>query len=56
MRNDGSVDVFLHGQNGLVLWEVAAILRNGRGIHGQNYIAWLQGTKMPVGFHCKNLI
>ena len=40
----------------LVLLEVAAILRNVCGIQGQNYVTWLQGSKMPVGFHCKNLI
>ena len=40
----------------LALWEVAAILGNGCGIQGQNYVARLQGSKMPVGFHYKNLI
>ena len=40
----------------LVLWEVAAILGNGCGIQGQNYVAFLQGSKMPVWFHWKNLI
>ena len=40
----------------LVLWEVAAILGNGCGTQGQNDIAWLQGSKTPVGFHRKNLI
>ena len=41
----------------LVLWEVAAILGNGCGIQGQNYyVVWLQGSKMPVGFHYKKLI
>ena len=43
----------------LVLWEVAAILGNGCGIQGQNYVAWLQGSKIPVGFHynftCKDV-
>ena len=39
----------------LVLWEVAAILGNGFGIQGQNYVAWLQVSKMPVGFRYKNL-
>ena len=56
MRNDGSVVVFLHGKYGLILWEVAAILGNDCGIQGQNYVAWLQESKMSVGFHCKNLI
>ena len=57
MRNDGSVDVFLCMVSiVLVLWEVAAILANGCGIQGQNYVAWLQGSKMSVGIHYKNLI
>ena len=56
MRNDGSAVVFLNVSMVLVLWEVAAILGNGCGIQGQNYVAWLQGSKMPVGFHYKNLI
>ena len=40
----------------LVMWEGAAILGNSCGIQGQNYVAWLQESKMPVGFHYKNLI
>ena len=36
--------------------EVAAILGNGCGIQGQNYIAWLQGSKMLVGFYYRKLI
>ena len=40
----------------LVLWEVAAILGNSRGIQGQNNIAWPEGSEIPVGFHYKNLI
>ena len=38
-----------------VLWEVAAIPGNRCGIQGQNYVTWLQGTKMPIGFHYRNL-
>ena len=30
----------------LLKWEVAAILRNGYGVHGQNYVAWLQGSEI----------
>ena len=56
MRNDGSVVVFCMVSMVLVLWEVAAILGNGCGIQGQNYVVWLQGSKMPVGFHYKKLI
>ena len=55
MRSDGSVDFFSVGVV-LFLWEVAVILGNGCGIQGQNYDAWLQGSKMPVGFHYKNII
>ena len=40
----------------LFLREVAVILGNGCGIQGQNDVAWLQGGKMPVGFHYKNVI
>ena len=36
----------------LILQGVPAILENGCGIQGPNYDAWLQGSKMPVGFHC----
>ena len=57
MCKDVSVDVFFCMVNMvLVLWEVAAILGNGFGIQGQNYVAWLQVSKMPVGFRYKNLI
>ena len=38
MRNGGSVDVYLRGEYGL---SSAAILGNGCGIQGQNYVAWL---------------
>ena len=55
MRSDGSVDVFLVSMV-LFLWEVGVILGNGCGIQGQNYVAWLRGSKMPVGFHYKNII
>ena len=55
MRNGGSADIFLHSMV-LVLWQVTAILENGCGIQGQNHVAWLQESKMPVGFHYRNLI
>ena len=42
MCNDGSVVVFCMVSMVLFLWEVAAILENGCGIQGQNYVAWLQ--------------
>ena len=40
MRNDGSVNVFFCVVSMvLVLWEVTAILGNGCGFQGQNYVA-----------------
>ena len=42
MRNDGFVCIFCMVSMVLVLREVAAILENGCGIQGQNYVAWLQ--------------
>ena len=50
-HNDDSADASCMVSMVLVLWEVAAILGNGCGIQGQNYVAWLQGSKTPVGFH-----
>ena len=41
---EGLVIVFLV----LPKWEVAAILENGCGVQGENYVAWLQGSKMSV--------
>ena len=35
----------------LVLWGVTAFLENGCGIQEQNYVAWLQGSKIPLGFY-----
>ena len=40
----------------LVLWGVGAILENGCGIQGLNYVALLRGNEMTVGFHYRNLI
>ena len=40
----------------IVLWEVTVILWNGCGIQEQKYVAWLQGSEIPIGFHYKNLI
>ena len=42
---EGLVNVFLV----LLKWEVGAILGNGCGVQGQDYVAWLQGSKMLVG-------
>ena len=54
--NGGSADTsFMHGMV-LVLWEVEAILGNGYGIQGQNYVAFIQGSGMPAGFLSRNLI
>ena len=40
----------------IVLWQINAILENGCGIQGQNYVALFQGSEMPVAFHYRNLI
>ena len=40
----------------LVLWGVGAILENGCGIQGLNYVALLRGNEMTVGFYYRNLI
>ena len=40
----------------LVLWDAGAILGNGYGIQGQNYVALLQGSRIPVGLLSRNLI
>ena len=40
----------------LLLWGVDAILGNGYGIRGQNYVALLQGSEMSAGFHYRSLI
>ena len=40
----------------LVLWDVDAIPGNGYGIQGQNYVALLQRSGIPAGFHSRNLI
>ena len=30
-------------------WKIAAIPGNGCEVQGENYVAWLQGSKMSVG-------
>ena len=40
----------------IVLWKFNAILGNGCGIQDQNYVAWLQGSGITLGFHYRNLI
>ena len=32
----------------LLKWEVVAVLGNGCGAQGQNYVTWLQESKMSV--------
>ena len=55
--NGGSADIFLCMVSMvLVLWGVDAILGNGYGISGQNYVTLLRGSEMSTGFHYKNLI
>ena len=52
--NGGSIDVFLDGDYGFSTVRVGAILGNGRGTQGQNYVVLLQGSEMTVGFHYRN--
>ena len=40
----------------LVLCRVGAILGNGYGIQGQNYVVFILGSEMPADFYCRNLI
>ena len=40
----------------LVLWGFTAILGNGYGNQGQNYVALLPGSEMSPGFFHRNLI
>ena len=40
----------------LVLWGVGAILWNGYGVQGQNYVALLLGSEMTGGFYYRNWI
>ena len=54
--NDGSAVAFSHMMSMvLLLWGICTILGNGYGIHGQNYVALLQGIEMIARFHYKNL-
>ena len=46
---------FTHGMV-LVLWGDGAILGNGYGIQGQNYVEMFQRSEMQAGFHYWNLI
>ena len=34
----------------------SAILGNGYGVQGQNYVVLLQGSEVPAGFHNRKLI
>ena len=54
--NGGSVDVFWMVSMVLLLWGVGAILGNGYGIEGQNYVALLQGSEMSAGFHYRSFV
>ena len=38
----------------LVPWVIGAILGNGNGIQGENYVELLQGSEVTAGFHCRN--
>ena len=47
---------FGSGEHGFSARGVGAILRNGCGIQGQNYVTLLHGSKMTAGFHYRNWI
>ena len=47
---------YLHVSMVIVLWKVTVILGNGCGMQGQQYVAWLLGSEVPVEFHYRNLI
>ena len=40
----------------IALWKVTAVLGTVCGMQGEKYVAWLQGSEVPVGFHYRNLI
>ena len=42
---------FWDGEYGFSIVAVGAILGNGCGIQGQNYVALLQGSGTTAGFH-----
>ena len=42
---------FWDGEYGFSTVAVGAILGNGYGIQGQNYVALLQGSGITAGFH-----
>ena len=52
----GSADVFSNREYGFSTVGVGAILGNGCGIQGQNYVALLQGSERVAGFHRRSWI
>ena len=52
----GSADVFSNREYGFSTVGVGAILGNGYGIQGQNYVALLQGSERAAGFHRRSWI
>ena len=54
--NGDSVDGFFLHRLVLVQWEVDAILGKGYGNQGQNFVALLQRSEMPAGFHHRNSV
>ena len=40
----------------LILWSIGAILGNGHGIQGQNYVILLWESEISAGFHYGNFI
>ena len=45
---------FQDNEYGFSTMNVGAILGNGCGIQGQNFVALLQGNEMTSGFHYRN--
>ena len=56
MYNRGAADILFAWYGFSPPPEVAANLGNGYGIQGQNYIAWLQASKMLVEFYYRKLV
>ena len=48
--------LFSGGEYGFSNTGVGAILGNGCGIQGHNYVKLLQGSEMTAGFHYRNCI
>ena len=54
IRNGGSVDIFLHGEYGFCSMGVWCYSR--KSVWNSRAKLRLQGSKIPIGFHYRNLI